>query len=147
MRQPRPEWVKTIQDLCGAGADIRFNEAIHRWEFLIPCGDGVARSQFWGWFNQPIDVTTGLHPFRDLDDDGMRIAIQNLTTSFVGNRHDGAGTPRKEIESRMRFNRDLQESKYKEAGEAFADMAAERGHRIRGALLLPVTADITQADG
>lgn len=111
-RQPKAEWVAQLRELCGPSADIRFNDALGRWEFLIPSADGVPRSQFWGWFNQPINPTTGLHPFRELDDDGMRVALHNLTVSFVGN-------PRAEMLSRMRYNRDVQEAARRQRAEDY----------------------------
>lgn len=146
MREPKPEWVAALRALDGcAQADIRFNPAVGRWEFLLPGADQVVRSQFWCWFrdpqtNAPIppDPVTGLGPFRELDDDAMREALHNLEVSFVGNRHDGAGSARKEVLRRVRFNRDLQQAKYRAAGEAFADLAAERARRLRGAPLIHV---------
>lgn len=139
MRTAKPEWIAALRRLEGCStADIRFNETVHRWEFVMDGADGVPRSQFYGWFNQQIDPASGLYPFRELDDDGMRVVLANLEQSYVGNPHDGAGTVSKEIRRRIRFNTNLKSRKYHEAGEAFSDMAAERARRIRGAPLIQV---------
>lgn len=130
---PKAEWVSSLRALCGPGADIRYNETVCRWEFLIPGADGVPRSQFWVWFDRPEDPVTGLRPFRELDDDGMRIALDNLTRTFVGNPWNGVGSTRKEVLRRYRQNRDAAEKHYREAGEQFSYLAAERGRRLRGA--------------
>jgi len=151
-REPKPEWVAALKALCGAESDLRFNETVGRWEFLLPSGDGIPRSQFWGRFYRERhgkrvallpDPETGLHAFRELDDDAMREALDNLARTFVGNPHDGAGTTRREVERRMRFNADLQQAKYDQAGEAFADMVYERARRIRGAAQVPVLIDLS----
>lgn len=140
MREPKPEWVAALKAACGSNHDLRWNETAGRWEFIIPGADGVPRSQFWGQFFdrkgvriEP-DPVTGLAPFRDLDDEAMAEAIRNLEVSFVGNT-------RREMEARIRHNRETLRAKYRAAGEAFADLAAERGRRIRGAPLIhvPVT--------
>ena len=157
MREPKPEWLVALRALCGADSDLRFNVAAHRWEFVLQGADGIPRSQFWGRFyvqhangtRTPLtpDPVTGLHAFRELDDDGMREALDNLERTFVGNRFDGAGTTRREVLRRWRFNRDLLESKYQRAGEAFADLAAERGHRLREAPMVPVQIQIASTLG
>ena len=149
MRSPKPAWLAQLRRLEGcAEADIRWNTAVARWEIVLPSADGKPRSQFWGWFRDasgrriPPDPATGLHPFRDLDEAAMRELIANLERSYIGNPFDGAGTTRREVLRRYRYNRDLQQRKYREAGEAFADLAAERGRRLRGALLIPVPVPI-----
>jgi hypothetical protein len=150
VREPKPEWVQALKALCGSDSDLRWNEQVGRWEFVLLGADGIPRSQFWGVFFDPRtgarlepDHATGLLPFRDLDDTAMREALGNLERTFIGNREDGAGTTRREMERRIRFNRDTMRRKYQEAGEAFADMAAERGRRIRGAPLVSVPVTLT----
>lgn len=120
------------------GDDIRFNEGLGRWEFVLMSADGIARSQFWGWFNRPVDPVSGLHPFRELDDDAMVAALRNLETTFVGNPFDGAGTTKKEVLKRMGENRTEGQRRWKQGGQDIADMTlnvAGRGHRLRGALV------------
>lgn len=150
-REPTPEWVAALKALCGAEADLRFNETAGRWEFILPSADGILRSQFWGRFWRPgkngeriplkPDPETGLHAFRELDDAGMAEALQNLERTFIGNPFDGAGTTRREIERRIAFNEEHRRRKYRAAGEAFADMVHERQYRLRGVPLIhvPVT--------
>ena len=122
--------------------DIRFNEAVGRWEFLLTSADGVIRSQFWGHFDQPKDPFTGLHPARDLDDDGMRQALTGLERTFVGNAFDGAGTTKKEVLKRIEVNHTAGQKLYKSHGEDFADMVNDRAKRLRGALQLSVPVTI-----
>lgn len=150
MRIPKAAWVQALKALCGNESELRFNESVGRWEFILPSADGVPRSQFWGWFYNPRtgkriepEPETGMVPFRDLDDDAMAEALRNLERTFIGNPYDGAGTTRREMERRIRHNRDHLRRKYTQAGEAFADMAAERGRRLRGAPLVQVATDLT----
>lgn len=143
MRVPKPEWIAALRRLEGcADATIRFNEQVWRWEFVLPGADGKPRSQFWGKFTEmrhgrrvpaTPDPESGMYAFRELDDDGMREALANLERTYVANRWDGAGTVRKEVLRRHRFNEAVRQQKYDAAGQAFADMAGERARRIRGA--------------
>lgn len=152
-REPKPEWVAALKALCGAEADLRYNETVGRWEFILPSADGILRSQFWGRFYiQHADGTrtplkpnpvTGMCDFRDLDDEAMREALDNLERTFVGNPYDGTGSTRREVQRRIDFNEDLKRQKYREAGEAFADLASERARRLRGAPQVQVIADLS----
>ena len=131
MREPKPEWIAALRRLTGCEQDtIRFNETVWRWEFVLTGADAIPRSQFWGWFNQPADPITGLQPFRELDDDGMREALRNLERTFIGNPWDGLGSTKKEVTRRMKFNEEQKARGYKEAGDAWADMFMERRRRI-----------------
>lgn len=133
MREPEDRWVRALRDLTGNEADtIRYNTVVDRWEFVIAGADGVPRSQFWCWFDRPRDPVSGLCPRRELDDDAMREVLRNLTVSFVGNPHDGAGLTRREVMKRHRTNRDEGQRRWKEAGLVFSDMAWERRRRLRG---------------
>lgn len=148
-RTPHPAWLAQLRRLEGcAEADIRWNDAVGRWEFCLKGADGIPRSQFWGWYRddrgRPLkpDPVTGLFPFRELDDAGMREAIANLERTYIANPFDGVGTTRKEVLRRHRFNQDVMGRQYRAAGEAFADMAAERGHRLRGSPIVSVLTDV-----
>lgn len=141
MRVPDPKHVAALKRTCGAECDLRWNEAVGRFEFLLPGGDGVVRSQFWGQFwrwdhgnrvRLDPDPTTGLHPFRDLDDFAMREALDNLTKTFVGNPYDGAGSTQQEVANRIQHNAKVQRDAYQQAGEAFGYMAGERKRRLAG---------------
>lgn len=140
MREPRPKWLARLRGLHGcAEASIRFNYDVGRWEFILPSADGVPRSQFWGLFKNPItgqqlepDKVTGLYPFRDLDDAGMEEAIANLEKTYVANPHDGAGSPRKEVQRRIDFNTLLRQGWRRDKANLFVDMMADRGRRMRG---------------
>ena len=139
MREAKPQWIAALRALTGVESDtIRWNHCVGRWEFCLRAADGITRSQFWGVFSVPPDPVTGLHPFRDLDDDAMVEALGNLERTFVGNRHDGAGSTRKEVLRRQRKNEAHQQAQYRRAGELYADMVADRGHRLRGSPLIAV---------
>lgn len=153
-REPKPEWVAALKALCGAESELRWNDAVGRWEFILSSADGVPRSQFWGWFYRPgangartpitPDPVTGLFPFRDLSDHAMAEALDNLDRTFIGNPYDGAGTTKREVMRRYRFNRDQKQRHYRTLGEAFADMASERAARLRGAVSEPVLTNLKQ---
>ena len=130
MREPKPSWVRALRALVGSGADLRFNEAVGRWEFLRPEASGLCRSQFWGHFDQPQDPVTGMAPFRDLNDGEMRIALRNLERTFVGNPHDGAGTTRREVAQRIRFNKDRFNEGQRVRSLDFADYVHQERSRI-----------------
>lgn len=150
----KPEWVERLRRSVPE-ADLRFNYLVHRWEFILPSADGVHRSQFWGRFYitkadgtreylKPNEVT-GLHDFRDLDDEAVEEACANLEHTFVGNRYDGAGTTRREVRRRMRFNDELRASRYKAAGELWADMFIDRLPKLRQTQQASVLIDLKPA--
>lgn len=137
-------WVRRLRDV-DANAGLRFNYDLGRWEFMLSSADGVIRSQFWGWYVNPLtgepipaDPATGLQPFRDLDDAAIEEACANLTKTFIGNPHDGAGTTRREVERRIRFNAEHRRKKYKAAGDLWADMFLDRLPRMRGTVQVQV---------
>jgi len=140
---PKPEWVAALRALDDK-ADLRFNYEAGRWEFLLSSADGVIRSQFWCDFSQPKDPVTGLAPYRELNDDTMREALANLERTFIGNPFNGAGTTKREVLRRYRFNRELQARRYRERGEAIADFVWDHRRQIRDAgagplITVPVT--------
>lgn len=116
MREPKPHWLRMLRAVSTQQSDLRFNEEVGRWEFRLLGPDGTLQSQFYGWFHDPhtgqrlaSDPATGLLPFRDLDDAGMREVCRNLTETAIWNRHDGQGTTRKTVEARMRHNQALRD--------------------------------------
>ncbi len=150
MRSPKPSWVLALRALTGFERDdIRYNETLSRWEFVLTSADGVLRSQFWGVYKNPLtglpvtpDPMTGLHPFRELDDETMRDALTNLESTFVANPFDGAGSTRKEVMKRIMENRIEGQRRYKQGGEDFADMVNDRAKRLRGAKSVGVLTNI-----
>ncbi len=150
MRMPKPSWVRALRALTGYEQDdIRYNEAVSRWEFVLTSADGVLRSQFWCLYKNPLtgvpiapDPMTGLQPFRELDDEAMRDALKNLEQTFVANPFDGAGSTQKEVMKRIEENRAEGQRRYKQGGEDFADMVNDRAKRLRGATSVPVLTTI-----
>lgn len=149
MRTPKRKWVEALRALTGQESDdIRWNEALGRWEFVMVGADNIPRSQFWGWFNRPIDPVSGLHPHRELTDQGMVEALANLEKTFVGNPFDGAGTTRREVMKRIKHNRQTQVDRWKAGGQAFADMTLNvggRGARLRGSVTSHGTGSAAQS--
>ena len=150
MRVPKPSWVRALRALTGFEQDdIRYNETRSRWEFILTSADGMPRSQYWGVSKNPLtgepvkpDPVTGLHPFRELDDEAMRDALKNLEMTFVANPFDGAGSTRKEVQKRINENLDDGQRRYKQGGYDFADMVNDRAKRLRGAISVPVLTNI-----
>ncbi len=150
MRVPKASWVRALRALTGYEQDdIRYNETLSRWEFVLTCGDGVPRSQFWCVYKNPLtgvpiepDPMTGLQPFRELDDDTMREALTNLKSTFVANPFDGAGTPRKEVAKRIEENRVEGQRRYQKGGYDFADLCNDHALRLRGATSVGTLTDI-----
>ena len=150
MREPKASWVRALRALTGFEQDdIRYNETLSRWEFILTSGDGVPRSQFWGLFKNPLtglpvtpDPVTGLHPFRELDDEAMRDALKNLERTFVANPFDGAGSTRKEVMRRIEENRAEGQRRYRQGGEDFVDLVNDHAKRLRGATSMGVLTNI-----
>lgn len=150
MREPKASWVQALRALTGFERDdIRYNETLGRWEFVLTSADGVPRSQFWGVYKNPLtgepvtpDPTTGLYPFRELDDEAMRDALKNLEMTFVANPFDGAGTTRKEVAKRIEGNREEGQRRYQQGGVDFADLVNDHAKRLRGATSVGVLTSI-----
>lgn len=157
MPDPKAEWLAALRAVDDK-ADLRFNYAVNRWEFLLTCADGVPRSQFWCDFTatreQRVtdsrgvvhveqvpdrDPVSGLMPYRDLTDASFREALRNLERSFVANPYDGAGTIRRQVMGNYRYNRDLHAQKGREAGHRIADWIWERRRQIRDGGAGPVS--------
>jgi hypothetical protein len=146
MREAKAGWIAALRALTGQEGDtIRWNTMLARWEFVLTEADGVPRSQFWGWYHNPLtgaplvpDEATGLYPFRDLDDATMQTALANLQRTFIGNPHDGAGTTQATVKQRMQRNRAHRRRQIVDAAELWADMAADRALRLRGGVQFAV---------
>ena len=133
MRIAKPGWVRRLRDATGSqDSDIRFNEAVGRWEFLVPAASGGLETQFFGWFDEPADPVTGVYPFRDLDEQAMTEVLGSLTMTRLDNRFDGVGSTRKEMLRRYRGNKAAGRAQHLRKGELFADMVHDRARRLRG---------------
>lgn len=117
--------------------DLRYNEAVGRWEFVFLSAAGREVSQFWGWARNPLtgapiepDPYTGLHPFRDLDQAAQDEIIKNCQQTFIGTELDRVtGNARRDrlehMKGRVAYNEQLIKNKAKKAGDDYADMVAE----------------------
>jgi len=141
----KPEWIAALQALTGHETDtIRWNAHVSRYEFILTEADGVPRSQFWCQFDGERDPVTGMKPYRPLNDAEMQVALANLQRTFVANPFDGNGTVQREVGRRYFFNKRLQEQRYKERGEEYADFIWEHRRQIRDAGCGPLVTVATE---
>lgn len=131
-RQPPAEFRAELKRRFGTEYDVRWNDAVSRWEFITPSVAGVPVSQFLGWKKDPktgkpldADPVTGLYPFRDLDADAQREVLRNMERSSLINPHDGAGSWKKKVKQTMEHNRQVHRRNVRQAAEAYADAIAE----------------------
>ena len=110
-------------------ADLRFNEQVGRWEFLIKNAEGKHQSQFYGRFHDATsgqkmkpDPRTGMFPFRELDDEGMREVCRNLQLTAIWNPHDGAGTTQKQVVQNLIHNRTIEDTRKVNVQSLLRDM-------------------------
>ena len=149
-------WLAQLRAVSNQHADLRFNEEVGRWEFRLLGADGQMQSQFYGWFHHPVtgvrlqsDPVTGLLPFRELDDAGMREVCRNLTETAIWNPHDGRGTTLKTVMERVRYNRDLKDRLRAKRVARLTEMLGEVRWR-EAAVAVPTTyggADAVQSAG
>ncbi len=124
MRIAKHEWVQSLRRLTGNDLDnIHYNELVGRWEFTLAGADGVPRPQFWGWYDQPTDPNTGMHPFRELDDNSIRVALTNLQETFVGNL--GQGNLRSVLLRDMEKIRDAKQYDRRQRAEDYANVTVD----------------------
>jgi hypothetical protein len=128
----KPEWLAALRAVDDK-ADLRFNTAVNRWEFILTGADMQPRSQFWCDFDGDRDPVTGMKPYRELNDAQMRIALENLQRTFVGNPYDGEGTVQRDVGRRYFFNKYLQEQRWQQRGAEYADYIWDHRRQIRDA--------------
>lgn len=110
-------------------ADLRWNEQVGRYEFLIRGATGAHQSQFYGRFHDATtgqklkpDPRTGMFPFRELDDQGMNEVCRNLQQTAIWNPHDGAGTTQKQVVKNLQFNRTIEDARKANMQAVIRDM-------------------------
>ena len=143
MRIAKKSWIEALRRLTGNSLDnIHFNEAVHRWEFTMAGADGRPRPQFWGWYSQPVDPSTGVHPFRELDDHSIKEAFRNLEKTFIGRL--GQGNTRSVLLRDFERTRDAKDKHRKGRAFDYADATLDalahlntplRGPRLRDVLV------------
>lgn len=107
--------------------DVRWNDAINRWEFIFVSAAMKEVSQFLGWTKNPLtgetiepDPITGLRPFRDLDAEAQAFVIKSCEETFIGRRGDGSSSWREHIVKGMRHNRAVHTTRRKKEADDFA---------------------------
>lgn len=145
MPEVKAEWVQALRAIDDK-AFLRWNDSVGRYEFGLSHADGIVRSQFWCDFSGPRNPVTGLQPFRDLNDDTMREALDNLQKTFVGNPYDGAGTVQKDVKRRYWENEDIKAKRWKDRGTEYAEFIWEHRRQIRDAGAGPVSGWTPQSE-
>jgi len=148
----KPEWIAALRQIDDK-ADLRFNYHVNRWEFILTGADMKPQSQFWCRFDatrmetitDPVtgktytqevpdrDPVTGMMPYRDLNDREFAVALANLQRTFVGNPYDGQGTVQRDVGRRYFHNKYLQEKRWQQRGEEFADFVWDHRRQLRDA--------------
>jgi hypothetical protein len=107
--------------------DVRFNEALRRWEFIFTSAAGRPVSQFLGWSFNPVtgkpiepDPVTGLLPYRELDDAAQRYVIESCEKTYLGNRHDGSASWKQHTRKTIAHNDNLHRSRRRQQAEDYA---------------------------
>lgn len=107
--------------------EIRWNDAVRRWEFVFRSTIGKPVSEFLGWSTNPLtgeaiepDPLSGLLPFRDLDAAAMASVIETGEKTYIGNRVDGAKSWKQYMADRAEHNRQLRKKRARQRGEDFA---------------------------
>ena len=110
-RIPPAEFVAQMKREFPDFVDVRFNDALSRWEFVFLSVAGREVSQFYGWDRNPLtgkaleaDPTSGLLPFRDLDQQAQLEIIDSCKRTYIGNRYDGAADWKGHIKTRRDHN-------------------------------------------
>jgi hypothetical protein len=106
--------------------DVRWNDAVSRWEFVFASAAGQPVSQFYGWdrnpmtgADMPIDPITGLTPFRDLDVAAQHEIIAHGEATYLGNRVDQDHTWRNRTKRIKAYNDALHRKHRREDAENF----------------------------
>ncbi len=146
-RIPQPGWVSALRAVTSAEADIRFNEFVGRWEFILRAADGSPQSQFFGWFYQSMpngqrvtldpDPATGLYPFRELDDDAMTEVLEACIKTDL-RRPGGTGSPRREAERIMAENTQRARQQRSRAASDWAERVVDRRRQMHEIPLITV---------
>jgi hypothetical protein len=105
---------------------VRFNYALHRWEFIFTSTAGRPVSIIYGWDRNPLtgatlepDPVTGLLPFRDLTPDAQAEIIRiGDATNMARDARDW----RDYMHQRSRYNRELRKKSAAERADDFAYM-------------------------
>ena len=135
-REPPAHFVRRLRAAFPDFVDIRFNEAVSRWEFIFLSAAGREVSQFYGWTKNPLtgaaiqpDSYTTLHPFRDLDTRAQEEIIAACQETFIGNEKDATGYGFHDYEKRVRRltneNYDKYDRARRQAATDWADAVAE----------------------
>lgn len=127
-RVPR-EFLALLKRKFSDVRDVRWNDAISRWELISDSVGGQPVSQFWGWFVDPNtgvrlspDPVTGLYPFRDLDVAGQLALISNLEKGY---QLRGAASWRDKIQQRSAWNATERRARIVQRANTFAELIAE----------------------
>lgn len=113
--------------------DLRWNDAVHRWELISLSAAMKPVSQFWGWYHDPVsgvriepDPVTGLVPFRDLvAAHDQQALLANLEQGFRFKRGGDGQTWRQFLSTRLAWNAEAKRNRLKKRSETFAELIQE----------------------
>lgn len=118
--------------------DVRFNDALARWEFVFTSAAGLPVSQFFGRQTNPLTGAViepdefGLLPFRDLDDSACHEILASCDSTYLGNREDGVRDWKEKSDVARRYNAELRRRSAKQRGEDFAYLIQQMDIRRPG---------------
>jgi hypothetical protein len=142
-REPPASFVRRLRAAFPDFVDLRYNEAVARWEFVFLSAAGREVSQFYGWTRNPLtgepikpDSYTNLHPFRDLDPTAQDEIFAACQQTFIGKEKDATGDGlhdyAKRISRLTNENYALFAARKREAAQNIADTVAEMDIRRPG---------------
>lgn len=129
-RQADPSFVAELRRRFPDVRDLRWNDAVNRWELISDSAAGRPVSQFWGWFHDPFtgqklepDPVTGLLPFRDLATvEEKQLLIANLEKGFRFGRGADGTDWYSHIKKRSEWNTEQKRERIKQRAQDFAYM-------------------------
>lgn len=140
---------RRLQTTYGADWCAYYDETAGRYAVKSLSVSGREVTQFWCRFHDattgaPLapDPITGLHPYRDLDEQAQEEMIRNLDRSYIGSTGYGEVDWMRTLQARRVHNASVFRQKVKQRAQQFADLLSsfdirrpgwkkETGGRIR----------------
>lgn len=125
-----PAFVQELRRRFPDVQDLRWNDAVQRWELISLSAANRPVSQFWGWFYDPFtkakiepDPVTGLVPFRDLWHPSERAELlANLETGYRFRQGADGSNWKEHVRNRSQWNDAERKKRLKARAENFAYM-------------------------
>ena len=125
-----PAFVRELKRRFSDVQDLRWNDAVNRWELVSLSAANRPVSQFWGWFYDPFtkakiepDPVTGLVPFRGLDTPHDQAElIANLENGYRFKRGADGHDWKSHVANRSTWNAEEKKKRIKQRAQDFAYM-------------------------